>query len=326
MASENLNEPFTHQGPEIDNQPDVANVRQKLMSVLREHRTVTAASSAAMVSVLAGFPFDSIKTRMQTHHYSSVLSCLKITFQEEGARGFFRGMIPPLITVSIIKSASFSIYETSKRQLRAQGLHGTTLPSMMALSGLSGGVCGAFIALLSCPLELVKIQRQLEHMTMKEAAVMGQGSAPVRSSSLYAVQQIIQQRGFLGLWTGVRLHSGRDTLGTSIYFASYESIKFMVSGGQLGGSGPLTHFLAGGFCGVFSWLVVFPVDLVKSVVQRDVLKSKAKGFREYASEIVRREGIRGLYKGLNITLIRAFPIHSLNFLVYEHVLGLIPPV
>ncbi|OAD72993.1 hypothetical protein PHYBLDRAFT_113141, partial [Phycomyces blakesleeanus NRRL 1555(-)] len=291
------------------------------------NRTIVAASSAAITSVTAGFPFDSLKTRMQTHHYNSVLSCLKITFAEEGARGFFRGMIPPLVTVSIIKSVSFSIYENTKARLKEQGIKGDTLQSTFGLSMLSGGASGAFIALLSCPLELVKIQRQLEYVAMKEQAALGVVTGgPVRSSSLYAAQQIVSRKGILGLWTGVRLHSGRDTLGTSIYFGSYESAKFIISGGNSAASNPLTHFMAGGCCGVLSWLVVFPVDLVKSVIQKDVLKSKVQGFRECASDIVRREGIRGLYKGLSITLIRAFPIHSLNFLVYEQVLRKIPPL
>jgi solute carrier family 25 (mitochondrial carnitine/acylcarnitine transporter), member 20/29 len=58
------------------------------------NRTVVAASSAAVVGVAAGFPFDSIKTRMQTHHYDSMLQCVKSTYHEEGMRGFFRGKRP----------------------------------------------------------------------------------------------------------------------------------------------------------------------------------------------------------------------------------------
>jgi len=34
-------------------------------------------------------------------------------------------------------------------------------------------------------------------------------------------------------------------------------------------------------------------------------------------------GVRGFYSGLFPTLIRAFPIHSVNFLVYESVMRLL---
>jgi len=34
-------------------------------------------------------------------------------------------------------------------------------------------------------------------------------------------------------------------------------------------------------------------------------------------------GIRGFYAGIGPTLIRAFPIHSINFMVYEYFLKLL---
>lgn len=149
---------------------------------------------------------------MQTHHYNSIMSCVKITYAEEGARGFFRGMIPPLVTVSIIKSVSFSIYEGTKRSLiENREFTNDTLFSTWKLASVSGGVSGAFIALLSCPLELVKIQRQLEQVVLKNQIAAGEVSANevVQSSSWRAVKQIVQRKGAFGLWSGLGCHSGK---------------------------------------------------------------------------------------------------------------------
>lgn len=147
---------------------------------------------------------------MQTHHFDSILSCVKVTYAEEGARGFFRGMIPPLVTVSIIKSVSFSIYEGTKRSLKDRGMRDDTVMSNLFLSSLSGGVSGAFIALLSCPLELVKIQRQLEQVILKDQIAKGDlpANTKVQSNSWNAVKQIVQRKGMFGLWSGVGCHSG----------------------------------------------------------------------------------------------------------------------
>ncbi|EIE87690.1 hypothetical protein RO3G_12401 [Rhizopus delemar RA 99-880] len=234
------------------------------MSV-RELRTVIAASSAAVVSVLAGFPFDSIKTRMQTHHYDSIISCVKTTYVEEGTKGFFRGMIPPLITVSIIKSASFSIYEGTKKALVRDGVFkNDTIQSTMALSTVSGSVSGAFIALLSCPLELIKIQRQLELILLKNQIASGQ--MPIHevteASSWKSAKQIVGRKA-------------RDALGTGIYFGSYESAKRLLSKDG-SNSGPLVHFMSGGLCGMLSWLFVFPVDAIKTNLQKDIMLEKPK--------------------------------------------------
>ncbi|KAI9248300.1 mitochondrial carrier domain-containing protein [Phascolomyces articulosus] len=287
------------------------------------NRTALAASCAAVTSVLSGFPFDSVKTRMQTHHYNSLMECVKITYKEEGARGFFRGMIPPLITVSAIKSVSFSIYEGTKYRLRHYpGLHGQTLGSLTALASISGASSGAFIAILSCPLELIKIQRQLEQMIAKE-----KGLPAISSSSWNAARQIVQKKGVFGLWSGLRCHTIRETMGTSIYFGTYETVKRVLNGNRPDAkSSPMTHFMAGGMCGVLSWLIVFPVDLVKSRLQKQVMMDdpKFKTIRSCAMDVIQRDGVRGLYRGLNVTLLRAFPIHSLQFLVLEYVYSLIP--
>lgn len=115
-------------------------------------------------------------------------------------------------------------------------------------------------------------------------------------------------------------------MGTSIYFAGYETMKRVLSS-EDSSAGPMTHFMSGGFCGILSWLIVFPVDAIKTNLQKDIMMVQPKytNFWNCARSLVRKNGVKGLYRGLNVTLIRAFPIHSLNFLVYEQVLKSIPP-
>ncbi|CAO3570516.1 unnamed protein product [Mortierella alpina] len=398
-ADTSSNSPFTHntinnsRNPSAHSLPGTSSVShlftitphnyQLVQDWAWKNRTVLAASSAAVCSVLSGFPFDSVKTRMQTHSYNSIMDCVRRTYAEERLGGFFRGMIPPLITVSIIKSISFSVYEGSKQQIRSKSksLQGDTIPSLIGLTFISGSVAGTVVAMMSSPLELVKLQRQLEKLmamhARKEAeitsltgdALLREGLATEKksaaavaakierhshgsitqygtpkeeagASSWKTAKAIVQKKGWTGLYKGANLHVSRDMLGTGIYFSSYETIKRLMSETiervkphphnasesmtttQLKGPGPMVHFFAGGLCGVFSWLVVFPIDLVKSVVQKEVLLSKPKysGALDCAKDIVRREGVRGLYRGLSVTCYRAMPIHSLNFLVYEAVM------
>lgn len=113
----------------------------------------------------------------------------------------------------------------------------------------------------------------------------------------------------------------RDTIGTAVYFGTYETTKRALSS-PASPPGPLTHFMAGGICGILCWIVVFPIDLVKSVMQKDIMAPKPTydTIRECVTDINNRQGIKGFYRGMAVTLMRAFPIHSLNFLVYEQVL------
>lgn len=80
---------------------------------------------------------------------------------------FMLGVVPPLITVSIIKSISFTVYERSKafaKQTQPSIFDKHNVLSTMAVSTTAGSISGAFIAALSCPFELVKIQKQLEYL------------------------------------------------------------------------------------------------------------------------------------------------------------------
>lgn len=64
------------------------------------------------------------------------------------------GVLPPLVTVSIIKSISFSVYEETKTFLKANYpffARDDNLRSVMAMSTLGGAASGAFVATFSCP-------------------------------------------------------------------------------------------------------------------------------------------------------------------------------
>ncbi|KAI9008891.1 mitochondrial carrier domain-containing protein, partial [Phycomyces nitens] len=296
------------------------------------NRTIIAASSAAVVGVLAGYPFDSVKTRMQTQPYDSISACVRQTYKEEGVRGFFRGIVPPLITVSIIKSVSFSVYEKTKQYCKATYpfFNKDSLESTFGLSTTGGVVTGAFIATLSCPFELVKIQKQLEFLlqassistgaTAPLAGGPGSGLAKkISTSSWHSAKEIIKKKGVQGLWSGFGLHFVRDALGTGVYFGGYETTKYLLNQGSDQPAGPLTQFLAGGICGILCWLVVFPIDLVKSLMQKEIMAHRPTygSTSECIRDIYKQKGTLGFYRGITVTLVRAFPIHSLNFLVYE---------
>ncbi|KAG0174550.1 hypothetical protein DFQ30_003968 [Apophysomyces sp. BC1015] len=238
----------------------------------------------------------------------------------------------------------------------------------MAISTTGGFTSGSFIAVLSCPFELIKIQRQLEFLL--QASSISTGATVVRSiaenelkrsrstinrtvgagipisptakppsnnssssysssssvrtvstSSWCSAKEIVRKRGITGLWSGFRLHFARDALGTGVYFGGYETTKYLLTSPDRP-AGPLTQFFAGGVCGILCWLVVFPVDLVKSLMQKEILAPQPmyKNASACVRDIYHQRGMAGFYRGVTVTLMRAFPIHSLNFLVYEQTL------
>lgn len=80
--------------------------------------------------------------------------------------------------------------------------------------------------------------------------------------------------------------------------------------------------MAGGFAGTFSWLVSFPVDVVKSRLQVDGIDGKPKynGAIDCMKQSYKAEGLKFFTRGLGPTLLRAFPMNAVCFLVVSYVM------
>ncbi|PVV00956.1 hypothetical protein BB560_004643, partial [Smittium megazygosporum] len=296
--------------------------------LLYNNRIWIAASSAAICGVVAGYPFDSIKTRMQTYQYSSLWSCLKDTIKEEGFAGLYR------VNQNSLTYITFS-------------------------STIAGGISGSAIATFTCPLELVKIQMQLSELINKERlktidvlkaeifkmqnvtsssyqkrlaslrnleniVELSKNTNPEQSSrfrNLNSIKSIIRSHGPLGLYSGISINLLRDFLGSGIYFGTYETSKLLLKRVMKSNdSSPITHMIAGGICGVFAWIVIFPIDLIKSQYQKNLLAypGNKQNYFECLRRIYASGGLKGFYRGISVTLIRAFPLHALNFTIYEY--------
>ena len=93
-------------------------------------------------------------------------------------------------------------------------------------------------------------------------------------------------------------------------------------GGKKEDCSPCVHLLGGGAAGAMYWTAFYPADTVKSVVQTNPEFSD-ETFLTVFKKIYRAEGIRGLYRGWLITVIRAVPAHAAIFAVYEQVMKIL---
>lgn len=109
----------------------------------------------------------------------------------------------------------------------------------------------------------------------------------------------------------------RDIPAFSTYFSLYEIAK-----DHLEGKGHplwLSSCAAGGLAGVMSWIVVYPCDVIKSVVQtRPAAQRGGKGgMWATGQELLRAHGPRVFFRGMSVALLRALPVNCIVFPVYE---------
>ena len=112
-----------------------------------------------------------------------------------------------------------------------------------------------------------------------------------------------------------------DILGTGVYFAIYEAFKYYGPKAADGSPLPWVSVGGGGLAGALSWIVVFPIDVVKSMVQKEGLRDIPKTASHLIAERFQEFGVKGFYRGLSMQLVRSVPVHSLNFLIFEQVMA-----
>lgn len=202
-------------------------------------------------------------------------------------------------------------------------------------SGLKAFACGAAAgtvqAVVICPMEHVKCRLQVQ----KRSAGVGtpqqqrQPQQQLYKGPLHACTSIVKKYGvFSGLFRGMGVTFWRETPAFGLYFATYDTIKDRVESllEEKHDTHPIpSHFhtwaasaLAGGISGAWTWAVIYPFDVIKSQIQTSPLeKHLQKGMWTVASDIVRDHGWRHMFRGLGVTLARAFPVNAIIFPVYE---------
>ncbi len=159
-----------------------------------------------------------------------------------------------------------------------------------------GGLSGVVSRTLTAPLELNKIQRQ---------------NYFIPNSTIRAV---IQKEGLRYLWKGNGINCLRIVPQHAISFAICRNVKERTN--RMGKI--FNNLMAGTIGGVVAMTSIYPFETVRSRLTLQTNKSHYKGISDAFFQIIKKEGIRGLYKGLVISLYGFGAYSGLNFGFYHY--------
>lgn len=179
----------------------------------------------------------------------------------------------------------------------------TTMKSDSDIRGyLTGGITGFCTAFVLCPADILKCRAQLER------AAGGTGN--IRE----LMGKIIKKEGLRGFYTGLGCQIARDIPFYFFFFGSYELSCSQLKKNFPTMSDTAVYFISGGLAGQCAWLASMPMDAVKSIVQTQDTKISAVNVYK---NIMAKQGFGGLYNGVGVAVIRAFPANAALFLGYE---------
>lgn len=261
-------------------------------------------------------------------------------------RGYFptltsliTGTAAPILGYGALNALLFVSYNRSESLLNSyfpsstssqHGSSSSTTGSNLYTTFLAGCVGGLATWAVSTPTELIKCRAQVQTTTTTTTTTPTQ-------SSLSIARQVVRAEGLRGLYSGGAVTALRDSVGYGFYFWSYElSRRWM---GQRTGSSNETAdvLLCGGLAGIVTWASIFPLDVVKTRVQTQVLtpesapllggiegvEVKARnrvGAWQVAKEAYREGGARVFFRGLGVCSVRAFIVNAVQWAAYEWIM------
>ncbi|KAJ2790600.1 mitochondrial ornithine carrier protein, partial [Coemansia helicoidea] len=271
--------------------------------------------------------------------FAGTTDCLRQTWQNEGVRGFYRGLTSPLIGAMAENAIAFYAYNRIQSAIRAASPGASaTAPLSLPQLFLSGGLSGAICAVVITPIELVKCKLQVENVQGYSATPGAASSTAVRfSGPLSVIAHLLKTQGVRGLYKGITPTIARESVGVGCWFGSYEFVCQQLLAMRAAADpaaahaskedlGPAAIILAGGCAGIGYNITSYPIDVVKSHIQTADVRAPGQGHqlppRQTVLGTVRavyaRGGIAAFYRGLGITLLRAFPANAAMFMTYEY--------
>merc|ERR1712113_392395 len=244
-------------------------------------------------------------------------------YRESGLKAFYRGALSP----SLGKMVSYCVFFVTNGYLKDMLLAYRQPESGILSIGdtcLVGTVCGIILTPVMTPAEMIKVQLQFDVFEPRKYKGM---THCFRKCYKYGA-----------LYRGTLATMSRLAPAWGVYLAVYDAFNRWFDSratlgkidtlGSLSASGRV--ILGGGLAGIFSWIISYPPDFVKTQIQGQAIvdthnytrwkKTTVPRIRDVIQLYYERFGLRVFFRGLTPCLIRAFPANLTNFWVYESVL------
>lgn len=167
-------------------------------------------------------------------------------------------------------------------------------------------LCGALTGLnaitLTFPLDVARTR----------LAVQTQNSQIKEGGLISTMVTLWKTEGVKGLYKGYSITFIGSIPFVAIKQTSFDFLKRNCMIDQYKG---ILYFIYGSLSGLMGTVVLYPTYMIKRVIQAN----NKKDFKilPYVSDLIKRLGVKGLYQGMSMTLVKVIPYQGLNFYCNE---------
>ncbi|XP_028267115.1 peroxisomal membrane protein PMP34 [Parambassis ranga] len=282
------------------------------------HAVSGAVGSVTAMTVF--FPLDSARLRLQVDENRKARSTpavLAEIIREEGLLAPYRGWFPVICSLC----CSNFVYFYCFHYLKASWLRGRqAAPSTDLLIGIAAGVVNV---LVTTPLWVVNTRLKLQGSKFRNPDIR-----PTNYSGILdAFVQIVHDEGLGALWNGT-FPSLLLVLNPAIQFMIYEGLKRQLRRGGPRELSSVEVFLIGAVAKAVATTATYPLQTIQSILrfgqsgaptERSKLLASLQTVKCLLLNRARKNGMLGLFKGLEAKLLQTVLTAALMFLLYEKI-------
>ncbi|XP_057477160.1 probable ADP,ATP carrier protein At5g56450 [Actinidia eriantha] len=170
---------------------------------------------------------------------------------------------------------------------------------------MAGAVMGGVVHTIVAPIERAKLLLQTQE---SNAAIV---SGPNRrfKGMLDCIVRTVREEGILSLWRGNGSSVLRYYPSVALNFSLKDLYRNILRSGNSQGSqivsGASANFIAGSAAGCTTLIIIYPLDIAHTRLAADLGRNDARQFQgisHFLSTIRKKDGIRGIYRGLPASL------------------------
>jgi len=305
-----------------------------------------AGALAGATATVVTYPLDLLHARLAAHSPTHPAPNISGTFgsagylyavatkSKGGVRSLYRGLNPTLIGIVPYGGISFATYETLKSAYASraarEGEREGKLEMPVHLKLVAGGFAGVLAQTVTYPLHIVRRRMQV-HISVG-------GAEPLYTSMWAGLREIYVTEGVAkGLFKGVTLTWAKGPLAAAVGFTSNDLLfqkvapwirKSLLESTHTEAPVPvvwherksitaLETLFSGAIAGAVAKTVIAPADRVKIMYQVDAAKEfSLNGALRTAKHIIETEGVRALWLGNGVQMIRVMPYAGVSFLAF----------
>lgn len=240
----------------------------------------------------------------------STMAVLKQLMTEEGIETLYRGIVPVLQSLCISNFVYFYTFHSFK------ALRGNKAQQSAVIDLLMGAISGVVNVLTTTPFWVVNTR-----LKMKGINALTNKSTPY-DSLMDGLFYIAKSEGLAALWAGA-LPSLILVSNPAIQFMTYEAIKRRVTKNNPKLSA-VSFFAIGAVSKAIATVLTYPLQLIQTKLrhgssEKNLHLPPDAGVIDMLMFILKRQGIAGLFRGLEAKLLQTVLTAALMFMAYEKI-------